>query len=308
MTHQSQAVVTNLSGPDDTEVYVSRSFWADAVRHFRRDRLSLFALVVLAILTVLCFLGPPVAEDVLQVNVTRTNLVDRYQLPGQGSLLGTDHLGRDQFIRLLYGGRISLLIAYAASLMSIVIGVLIGLLAGFYGGWVDDIIIWMINTLESIPSIFLLLIVSTIWQPSPYTLIMILSLLGWFSTCRLVRAQVISLKEREYITAARAIGGRSAHLLGQHILPNILSVVIISLTINAGSLILVESGLSYLGLGVQPPTPTWGNMLTESRSYFVVGTHLVVWPGILITLTVLCFYLVGDGLRDALDPRNVRGQ
>ncbi|MBN2469318.1 MAG: ABC transporter permease, partial [Anaerolineae bacterium] len=176
------------------------------------------------------------------------------------------------------------------------------------GGRVDDIIIWMINTLESIPSIFLLLIVSTIWQPSPYTLIMILGLLGWFSTCRLVRAQVISLKEREYITAARALGGQDVHLLWQHILPNILSVVIISLTINAGGLILVESGLSYLGLGVQPPVPTWGNMLTESRSYFVVGTHLVVWPGLLITLTVLCFYLVGDGLRDALDPRNVRSR
>lgn len=308
MTDQLKATIPSLSTPGEQEVYVSRSFWADAIRHFRRDKLSVLSLIVLAVLTILCFLGPPLVEDVLQLNVTRTSLVDRYQPPGQGSLLGTDHLGRDQFIRLLYGGRISLLIAYTASFMSIVIGVLVGLLAGFYGGRVDDLIIWIINTLESIPSIFLLLIVSTVWQPSPYTLILILGLLGWFSTCRLVRAQVISLKEREYITAARAIGGRTGHLLVQHILPNVLSVVIISLTINAGSLILVESGLSYLGLGVQPPTPTWGNMLTEARSYFVVGTHLVVWPGLLITLTVLCFYLVGDGLRDALDPRNVRSQ
>ncbi len=308
MTDNSAAAVVKLSDHDVQEVYVSRSFWADALQHFRRDRLSLFAIIILAVLTLLCFVGPPIVEDVLKLNVTRTNLIDRYQPPGEGSLLGTDHLGRDQFIRLLYGGRISLLIAYAASAVSIVIGVVVGLTAGFYGGWVDDVIIWLINTLESIPSIFLLLIVSTIWQPSPYTLIMILALLGWFGTCRLVRAQVISLKEREYITAARAIGGRAGHLLFQHILPNVLSVVIISLTINAGGLILTESGLSYLGLGVQPPVPTWGNMLTEARSYFVVGTHLVVWPGLLITLTVLCFYLVGDGLRDALDPRNVRSR
>lgn len=293
---------------ETTEVYRSRSFWIDALHHFVRDRLSMAALGMLLILTLICYVGPSVAENILKVDVNRTNLANRYTPPGQGNLLGTDHLGRDQFIRLLYGGRVSLSIAYTASLLSITIGVVVGIISGYYGGAVDDLIMWFINTLESVPTIFLLLIAATVWSPSAEVLILILGALGWVTTCRLVRGQVLSLKERDFMMAARAVGARDWWLMLQHILPNTLSIVIISLTINAGSLILIESGLSYLGLGVQPPTPTWGNMLTESRSYFVQGTHLVVWPGLLITLTVLCFYLVGDGLRDALDPRNVRGR
>ncbi len=298
--------VLELNGA--TEVYRSRSFWIDALSHFVRDRLSMAALGMLLILTLICYAGPPVAENILHVDVNRTNLTNRYTPPGHGNLLGTDHLGRDQFIRLLYGGRVSLSIAYTASLLSITIGVVVGIIAGYYGGAVDDLIMWFINTLESVPTIFLLLIAATVWSPSAEVLILILGALGWVTTCRLVRGQVLSIKERDYMMAARAIGARDWWLMLQHILPNTLSIVIISLTINAGSLILIESGLSYLGLGVQPPTPTWGNMLTESRSYFVQGTHLVIWPGVLITLTVLCFYLVGDGLRDALDPKSVRGR
>ncbi len=291
-----------------TEVYKPRSFWIDALSHFVRDRLSMAALAMLLIMTVVCYLGPSIVENVLQVDANRTNLANRYIPPGHGNLLGTDHLGRDQFIRLLYGGRVSLSIAYTASILSITIGVVVGIVAGYYGGVIDDVIMWFINTLESVPTIFLLLIAATVWSPSAEVLILILGALGWVTTCRLVRGQVLSLKERDFMMAARAVGARDWWLMLQHILPNTLSIVIISLTINAGSLILVESGLSYLGLGVQPPTPTWGNMLTESRSYFVTGTHLVIWPGVLITLTVLCFYLVGDGLRDALDPKNVRGR
>ncbi|MBN1966068.1 MAG: ABC transporter permease [Anaerolineae bacterium] len=302
----SEARVLSLQAEEQAQH--SRSFWLDAVHYLRRDRLSIIALVILLVLTLLAFLGPPIVENALGVEVNRTDISNRYQPPGMGSLLGTDHLGRDQFIRLLYGGRISLSIAYTASIVSITIGVLVGIAAGYYGGVVDDIIIWFINTIESVPTIFLLLIAATVWSPSPEVLIMILGALGWFTTCRIVRGQVLSIKERDYMLAARSIGSSARWIMLNHILPNTLSVVIISLTINAGTLILIESGLSYLGLGVQPPTPTWGNMLTDSRSYFVQGTHLVVWPGALITLTVLCFYLVGDGLRDALDPRRVRGR
>ncbi len=302
--NEPKTVAVRLAEAD--KIRKSRSFWEDAIRYFLRDRLSIAALVMLLVMTLLCFFGPPIAEQVLEVEVNRTDLVNRYNPPGAGNLLGTDQLGRDQFIRLLYGGRISLSIAYTASVVSITIGVLVGIGAGYYGGRVDDLIIWFINTMESVPSIFLLLIAATIWSPSPEVLIMILGLLGWFTTCRIVRGQVLSLKAREYMVAAQALGARDWWLMLRHILPNTLSVVVISLTINAGTLILIESGLSYLGLGVQPPTPTWGNMLTDSRSYFVQGTHLVVWPGALITITVLCFYLAGDGLRDALDPKSVR--
>jgi peptide/nickel transport system permease protein len=286
------------------ELRKSESFWQHAFRHVVHDKLTVIAFTFLLLLTLACVFAPPIVENVLGLDPTRTSVVNRYKPPGtDGYILGTDQLGRDQFIRLLYGGRISLAIGYFASFITIAIGVTIGLISGFYGGLMDDLVNWLINTLSSIPGIFLLLIAASIWSPSPTVLIIILSMLSWVTTCRLVRGEVISLRERDYVLAAQALGASSRRVIWSHILPNVLSLVIISLAINAGIMILIESGLSYLGLGVQPPTPTWGNMLSDSRSYFLTGSHLVVWPGMLITLTVLAFYMIGDGFRDALDPR-----
>jgi peptide/nickel transport system permease protein len=291
----------------NAEATKSRSFWQDALAHLRRDSLTMLALGILVLLTILCLLAPPIAENLLKINPTDTSVRDRFLPPGSdGHFLGTDHLGRDQLIRLLYGGRISLAIAYSASLMSILIGVSVGLISGYYGGALDDFITWVISTLSSIPTLFLLLIASSLWSPSAETLVLILAALGWIGTCRLVRGQVFSLKQRDYVQAARALGASDLRIMLRHIFPNLLPIVIVTLTIVAGNLILTESGLSFLGLGVQPPTPTWGNMLTDSRSYFAKGAYLVVWPGLSIMLTVLCFYVVGDGLRDALDPRTAR--
>jgi ABC-type dipeptide/oligopeptide/nickel transport system permease subunit len=187
--------------------------------------------------------------------------------------------------------------------MSITIGLIIGMVAGFYGGVIDSLVNWFISTLSSIPSIFLLILVSVAFSPSPQVLIVLLGLLGWVGTCRLVRGEVLALKEREFIVAARALGAPSHRILTHHLFPNVASLVIVSLTIDAGSLILIEAGLSYLGLGVRPPKSSWGNMLTSARLYFNTGPHLVIWPGIMIAVTVLCFFIAGDGLRDALDPR-----
>jgi len=278
-----------------------------SARRLLRDRLTLFTLIVLLTLTVVCLIGPPVVEQVLKVDPTRTRVTDRFLPPGSAHILGTDELGRDQLIRLLYGGRISLAIAYSASIMSIVIGLTVGLLAGYYGGWIDDLVIWFVNTLSSIPTIFLLLIASALWSPTAGTLILILASLSWLTTCRLVRGQVLALKNRDFVLAARSIGATNTWVMLHHILPNVVSIVITNLTISAGSLILTESGLSYLGLGVQPPTATWGNMLTDSRQYFATSGYLVLWPGMAITITVLCFFIVGDGIRDALDPRTRTG-
>ena len=283
----------------------NRTLWQNAVLHILSDRLTLTAMLVLGIMTLLCILGPPVVENVLGLDVNRIDIPNKFLPPGaEGHILGTDHLGRDQLIRLLYGGRVSLAIAYSASFMTILIGVALGLIAGYYGGGVDDLITWVITTLSSVPALFLLLIAAAFWTPSAELLIIILALLGWIGTCRLVRGEVLSLKEHEYVLAARAVGVSNFRLLANHVLPNVLPIVIVTMTIIAGNLILIESGLSFLGVGVQAPTPTWGNMLTDSRSYFNIGTHLVIWPGVLIMVTVLCFYLVGDGLRDALDPRS----
>jgi len=299
-----ESAITRLQMAEERK---SRSLWQDALLHLWHDRLTMLALGVLLMMTLVCLIGPPIVESTLGVNVTRTSVPDRFLPPGTGNyLLGTDHLGRDQFIRLLVGGRYSLAIAYGASLMSIFIGVTLGLLAGFNGARVDDLIIWLINTLSAIPPLFLLLIAAALWQPSVEVLVIVLALLGWVGTSRLVRGEVLALKERDYVLAARALGASGWRVMALHILPNVLPIVIVTLTIIAGNLILIESGLSFLGVGVQPPTPTWGNMLTDSRNYFVTGVHLVFWPGLLIMVTVLCFYLVGDGLRDALDPRTSR--
>lgn len=301
---QAKTTVAQLDVANTEEEMVARSLWGDAIRHLSKDKLTILAIIILALLTIICVAGSPYVEGSLGVDVTRINVLDRFLAPGsEGHLLGTDEYGRDQLIRLMYGGRISLAIAYSASLMIVVIGVTLGLVAGYYGGWVDDTIMWVINTLSSMPPLFLLLLVSALWAPEPEMLVVILALLGWFGTCRLVRGEVLSIKERDYVLAAKALGAPDTRLLFVHILPNVLSIVIVTGTIIAGNLILLESGLSYLGLGVQPPTPTWGNMLTDARNFLVTGVHLIVWPGILIMITVLCFYLVGDGLRDALDPR-----
>jgi peptide/nickel transport system permease protein len=291
----------------NTPARQSRTLWSDAAAYILRDKLTLTALIVLLVMTAACFLAPPYIEGTLGIDPNRTRVPDRFLAPGEkGYILGTDQLGRDQLIRLLYGGRVSLAIAFSASIISLMIGVALGLLAGYYGGRIDDAIIWLINTLNAIPIIFLLLVASSLWTPSPQLLVIILAALGWIPSARLVRGEALSLRERDYMLAAQALGASPARLLFSHFVPNVLPTAIVYLSINAGTLILLESALSYLGVGVQPPAPSWGNMLTEARSFFARGTHLFVPPGLCIAVTVLCFYLVGDGLRDALDPRTSR--
>jgi peptide/nickel transport system permease protein len=292
---------------DEAASRPSRSLWGEAFAYIRRDKLTLLALTILIVLTLACVFAPPLLENTLGLNSNRTDVVNRYKPPGyKNNILGTDQLGRDQLVRLLYGGRVSLGVAYGASLMSISIGLVVGMLAGYYGGVVDDLVNWCISTLSSIPAIFLLILVSVVFAPTAEALIILLGLLGWVGTCRLVRGEVLSLKEREFVVAARAVGAPPSRIFIQHLFPNVVSLVIISLTIDAGGLILIESGLSYLGLGIRPPTPSWGNMLAEARKFLTTGTHLIIWPGIMIIVVVLCFFLLGDGLRDAVDPRKMR--
>ncbi|NJL96140.1 MAG: ABC transporter permease [Anaerolineae bacterium] len=222
-------------------------------------------------------------------------------------MLGTDHLGRDHLARLLYAGQISIGIAVAAGVSSTLIGVTVGLLAGFYQGgrlaMVDDLIMWFVITLNSIPSLMLLILLGSVLTPSVETLVGILTLISWSGIMRLVRGETIARREQEYIVAARSIGVRPLRIMFVHILPNVFSVTIVALMLGIGSLILVESALSFVNLGVRPPTPSWGNMLTTAQSSFRQAAHLSVLPGLLIVVTVLCLYLIGDGLRDAFDRK-----
>jgi peptide/nickel transport system permease protein len=310
----AQTTVVDLSTKETRTT--GESLTALALRRLRRDYLTLVAMVVVLILALLAIFAPFIETQILHVDYTRTNAEKTFLPVGSpGHILGTDDLGRDTFIRLLYAGQVSLGIAFTAAILSLVIGVGLGVITGYYGGIVDDIINWFITTLTSIPSLFLLLIVSAVILQNrdlsgsilsgPFTLVLILGLLGWTGTTRLVRGETLSLREREYILSARAIGASSWRVMFSHIVPNLFSIVVITLALDIGALILTESALSFLGLGVRLPTPTWGNMLTDAQSYFTKGIHLVIFPGFLISLTVLCLYIIGDGVRDAFDPTTV---
>lgn len=295
------------------------SLWRLGLRRLRRDYLTLIALFIITVMGILALFAPVISQRILDVNYTSTSNQIFLDIGTEGHLLGTDDIGRDYFSRLLYGARVSLGIAFSSALISITIGVVLGLLSGFYQGGalkiVDDLLMWFITTLNSIPTLFLLIIlvaalggsnsssVRSSISLSVFALILILSLLGWTGTMRLVRGEAIAQKNREYIVAARAIGASSPRIMFVHILPNVFSIIVVSLAIDIGNLILAESTLSYLGLGVQEPVPSWGNMLTDAQTFFTRGMHLLILPGSLIVVTVLCLYVIGDGLRDAFDPQ-----
>lgn len=279
------------------------SFKVIALRRLRKDKLTIFAISVIATFALISLFANFISTSILKSEPNRTHIETTFAKPSREFPLGSDQLGRDQLTRLIYGGRVSLAIGFAGAFIAMTLGVGIGLTAGYFGGWVDDVIIWFVNTLQSIPTLFLLLIIVAMFEPSAFWLTMILGWLGWTGVSRLVRGEVFSVRERDYVTAARALGASKFTIMMRHILPNIIPIVIIIAARDVGLLILAESVLSFLGLGVQPPTATWGNMLSKAQSYFVLGPHLVIFPGVLITITVLCLYIIGDGLRDSLDPR-----
>lgn len=282
----------------------SLNLWQKALRRIRHDRPTIAAFVILAIFATIAFMAPFLSETVFGVDPVTQDLRNNYQpLFSPGHLLGTDELGRDHLSRLLYGGQISLGIAILGAFLSLGIGIAVGVFAGYYGGIVDDLIMWLVTTLNSIPGLPLLIIITAILSPSPLTLVFIFAVLGWTGTTRLVRAETYSIKEREYVVSARAIGASNLRIMFVHIVPNIFSLLIITLSQGMGGLILAESALSFLGFGVRPPTATWGNMLNGALDYARRAPHLVFLPGLLITVTVFCLYLIGDGLRDAFDPK-----
>jgi peptide/nickel transport system permease protein len=302
------ATATATAGPivAPSDVRVSRSLWDNAWYKLRRDRLTIGAAVVLLVLAALAILAPVLADNVFHYKFEQQDLFHTYEKPTfdpPAYLLGSDEVGRSQVVRLLFGGQVSLFVGFVAALVNFAVGVTVGLAAGYFRGAFDDFITWLITTLNGIPQLFLLLIIAALWQPGPLTLIIIIGLLNWTGITLYVRGQTISLREREYVTSAHAIGATHARVMFQHILPNVLPLIFVLAAIDVGAIVLLESALSFLGLGILPPTPSWGNMLTNGASYFVRAWWLVVSPGVMIFLTVLCLYLIGDGLRDALDPR-----
>lgn len=243
------------------------------------------------------------APFIAKYDPTEQHLVQRLQGPNSNFIFGTDDLGRDVFSRMAYGIRISLTVGLVAVSIAVLIGTLLGLTAGYFGGWVDSIIMRFVDIMLCFPSFFLILIVIAFLEPNIFNVMVVIGITSWPGLTRLVRAEVLSIREREYIQAAKLLGLSKMRIFFVHLLPNVLYPIIVSATLGVGDAILTESGLSFLGLGVQPPTSSWGQMLTAGKEYIYMGWWLSLFPGLAILFTVLSFNLIGEGLRDALDPR-----
>lgn len=264
----------------------------------RQNRMALAGAGIVGVMFVLAMLAPVLGGDPGAIDISA-----RLQAPGADHLLGTDDLGRDVLTRILYGARISLLVGFVAVGIATLIGILLGALAGYYGGWVDSILMRFVDVMLCFPSFFLILAVIAFLEPSIWNIMIIIGLTGWMGVARLVRAEFLSLRERDFVQAARALGASDGRVIFRHILPNALSPVLVSATLGVAGAILTESALSFLGIGVQPPTPSWGNMLIAGKQTLGTAWWLSAFPGLAILLTVLGYNLLGEGIRDALDPR-----
>ena len=276
-----------------------KTFW----HYFKKRRMAVGGLALILIM----FLIAGFAHFLAPYDPGKTEVSMKLKAPSFQHLLGTDQLGRDIFSRMLFGSRISLSVGFVAVGISILIGVLVGALAGYYGRWIDSLLMRFVDTMLCFPSFFLILTVVALLGPSIFNIMIVIGVTSWMGTSRFVRAEFLSLRERDFTQAARALGVKDGRIIFRHILPNALAPVFVTATLKVASAILIEAGLSFLGFGVQPPAPSWGNILTEGRTYIFDAWWLTVFPGLAILITVLSFNLLGEGLRDALDPR-LRGR
>ncbi|WP_342411972.1 oligopeptide ABC transporter permease [Bacillus sp. FSL K6-1560] len=271
---------------------------------FFKNRLAVVGGIILTVIILMAVFAPFIAP----YSPESQSLLNKLKPPSAQNLMGTDKFGRDIFTRVLYGARVSLLVGFASVIGAITIGTVVGALAGYFRGIVDAVLMRAVDVVLSIPDIFLLITLVTIFQPGMDKLILIFSLTGWTTTARLVRGEFLSLRSREFVLAAKTIGTKNHKIIFSHILPNCIGPIIVSATLKVGSVILAESTLSYLGFGIQPPIASWGNMLQDAQNFTVMiqAWWYPLFPGLFILMTVLCFNFVGDGLRDALDPKNIK--
>lgn len=270
-------------------------FW----NRFRTNRFAMAGALLILFLFIISLLAPymaPYGPDDL-------DLYNVLMPPSAAHWFGTDDLGRDVLTRIIYGARISLKVGFVAVGIAVAIGTVFGLVSGYYSGRLDNFLMRIVDIMLCFPTFFLILAVIAFLEQSIWYIMIIIGLTGWMGVARLVRAEVLSIRERDYIMAIRALGASDARIIFRHILPNAMSPVLVSATLGVAGAILTESALSFLGIGVPPPTPSWGNILTAGKEYIEFAWWLTLYPGLAITVTVLAYYLVGEGIRDALDPR-----
>jgi peptide/nickel transport system permease protein len=275
-----------------------------AVRRFARHRLAIFGLVTIVLMILACVFGP----YLLPYNDLYIDLRARFSPPLTGlHFLGTDPLGRDLTARLLMAGRISLLVGFVAMFISTVFGTVLGIAAGFFGGWVSVVLMRFVDAMLSFPNIFLLLALAAFIKPDAIMITLIIAATSWMEVARIVDAEVRSLRERDFVVAARMLGLSNSHIMFRELLPNTIGPIIVAATLTVARAILLEAYVSFLGYGIQPPLPSWGNMLNGAQQYLASAPWLAIVPGIAITLAVTSFNFIGDGLRDALDARSDLG-
>lgn len=288
----------------------ARGFFANGFYSFFSKPLNVISLVIFLIITVVCYSTGWIAQnfihqdrDTIDFNLLTQGLQPPVG-PGVGQhILGTDELGRDLLVRVLYGGQVSLSVGLLAALFSVVLGTTLGLVSGYFGGKVDDAVNALVQIIFNVPSLFLLIILSLFFKPDILSLSIIIGAISWTGGTRQIRGQVLSLRNREYVDATRVMGASNTRILFVHILPNVLSTMLVVAGFDIVGAMLTESGLSYLGFGISVPIPSWGNMLSDSQVYFTSAPWMVYSPAIAFFVTVLCVYLIADGLRDAFDPR-----
>lgn len=273
------------------------------VRRFLRHRLAMACTIVLLILVGVCFVVPVFVPEIA------ANILDfegMFAPPSWEHPFGMDAVGRDVLMRCIYGGRISLRIGILAAMIAVSIGVTVGAICGYNVGLIDNILMRFTEALMSIPTLFILIVLGRVLGPSIAIITVILGGLAWMGTARIIRAEILSLKEQDFVLAARATGVPSGRILVRHLIPNVIAPIVVSATLGVGQAIIMEASLSFLGLGVQPPTATWGSMLTRAQGHLRNAPWIAVFPGLLILITVLCINFIGDGLRDAMDPHALR--
>ncbi len=291
-----------------TEVPSPATPSARAWKRFRRNPVGLAALAVvfvLALVAVTSFLAS-VFDLPLPLDPNATNLERKLLPPNRVNLLGTDNLGRDVFSRLLHGSYISLTVGFVAVFVSLSIGVTVGAVSGYFGGWVDNILMRVVDAIMCFPSFFLILTAVALLGPSLLNIIVVIGLVSWTGTARLVRAEFLSLRESQYVLAARALGQKGPRIIWRHILPNAAAPILVTAVLGVPEAILSEAGLSFLGFGVQPPQATWGNIIADGKTYILDAWWLILFPGLAILIAALAFYLAGDALRQACETRSER--
>ena len=336
----SAAVAAEASGePDDLDAIKARGYWESVFRRFRRDKVAIASGIFIICLILFAFVGAPVAKHFIGHGpddiFTGTAAVNSYSLlpanpwthidnyyTGHKNILilgAANRLGQDEFLRLLYGARVSLEVALLSTFGVMIIGVILGSMAGYFRGWTDTLISRITEVTMAFPLLLFIVAVAATVGPQlnaitiggvfpngVVTLVLIFTLFGWFAPARIMRSQVLSIREKEYIEAAKMIGASDARIIRSHVLPHLVGTIIVYSTLIVASYVLFEAGLSFLGLGIQAPTASWGNLLADAPQYYTTRPLLMLWPGLAVLLTTLAFNLLGDGLRDAFDPRSGR--